>query len=258
VTDELPYLLFLSSSFALKTAIELDFSLFLLDSMTLTRWQAPFLVITDGTGRTAIYNCHTPAELVPAEGQSNAASAKAQTNKPIQLEPILELDKCPISTGPVTSYSQLAQRTDDPSARKRPAKKKAAAPAKGKPRAKSPGTVALETASPTETTKYHAAAHVFDQVAVLRFGTFPMFIVYSLQSPNPILNEFALPAPVTSDIEIAKSGQLVVGLENGSFLLPQCRTARNPRPRVPAARDSHINTLPGRHLLHRDEGPHCL
>jgi hypothetical protein len=86
VTDELSYLLFLSSSFAFKTAIELDLSFFLLDSRALTSCQAPFLVITDGTGRTAIYNCHTPAELVPDEGQSNAASAKA--NKVIQLEPI--------------------------------------------------------------------------------------------------------------------------------------------------------------------------
>jgi hypothetical protein len=215
VAEELSYLLFLSSSFLLRAAVELDLSAFSLDSLTLANCVEPYLVATDGSGRTVIYNCHTPAELIVPDGAAPVAG-KGQASKPVQLDPILELERCPISTGPVTSDSRLAQRTDDP-ARKRPAKKKPAALPKGKARAKSPGTVAIETASTTETTRYHAVAYVFEQVAVLRFGVFPMVIVYSLAGSNPILNEFPLPSPVSTGLELPKENYVILGLENGSF-----------------------------------------
>jgi hypothetical protein len=214
VTEDLSYLLFLSAQFVLKASIELDLSVFSLDSLILTTGAQPFLTATDGTGRTVVYNCRTPAELVPVEGQP---PGKPAPTRPIQLDPILELDKCPISTGPVSSETQLAQRTEEPGGRKRMPKKKPAPPAKGKARSKSPGTIALETSSAIETTKYHASACVVDDVAVLRFGSFPLIIIYSLQSPNPILNEFPLPSPVTAAAELIDDKQIVIGLENGSF-----------------------------------------
>jgi hypothetical protein len=215
-TEDLTYLLFLSSQFILKASIELDFSVFSLDSLILSNCAQPYLVATDGTGRTAIYHCNVPSELIPPEGQTPTPT-KAQQNRPIQLDPLLEIDKCPISTGPVSSETQLAQRTEDPTTRKRPPKKKPAGPPKGKGRAKSPGTIALETSALIETTKYHAVGYVFDDVAVLRFGSFPMIIIYSMQSPNPILNEFPLPSPVSAAVELTSEKHVILGLENGSF-----------------------------------------
>jgi hypothetical protein len=215
-TEDLSYLLFLSNQFVLKSSIELDFSVFSLDSLILSHCELPYLVATDGTGRTAIYKCSVPPELIPPDG-ATPAQTKAQQNRPIQLDPLLELDKCPISTGPVSSDSQLAQRTEDPAARKRPVKKKPAAPAKGKGRTKSPGTTALELSAAIEVTKYHAVVQVFEDVAVFRFGAFPLIIIYSMQSPNPILNEFPLPSPVTASAELIAEKHVILALENGSF-----------------------------------------
>jgi hypothetical protein len=96
-------------------------------------------------------------------------------------------------------------------------KKKAAPPAKGKARTKSPGTIALELSTAIEVTKYHAVAQIFDDVAVLRFGTFPLIIIYGMQPPNPILNEFPLPSPVTASVELIAHKHVILGLENGSF-----------------------------------------
>jgi hypothetical protein len=217
-TEDTAYLMFISSAFAVKSTIELDFSLFALESLVLSTSSQPYLIATDGTGRTAIYNCHTPAELIPVDSGTGPAGAKAQASRPIQLEPLLEVERCPIPTGPVTSESHFAQtRTEDPAGRKRAPKKKPAPPPKGKGRAKSPGTSALDIASAADTTNYHGVAYIFDQVVVMRFGTFPILLIFGLQPPNPILNEFPLPSPVSSAVEMNPENHIVFGLENGSF-----------------------------------------
>jgi hypothetical protein len=219
-TEDVSFLLFLSTAFVTKATIELDMSPFSIDSLIFSTCAQPYLIATDGTGRTAIYNCHTTPELVPAEGATGPVAAKAAPSRPIQLDPVLEVERCPISTGPVSSDSHFAQRTEDPASRKKQPKKKPAPPPKGgKGRAKSPGTTAVENASTVETTRYHAVAHVFElnQVVIIRFGTFPIILVYSIKPPNPILNELPLPSPVSAALELNDENHIVLGLENGSF-----------------------------------------
>ena len=214
-TEDVAFLLFFNQGLTMKAAVEMNISQFSIETLTFEVAAGPYLVLTDGTGRTSVYNCRTPPELVALEGVS---PLKSQTMKAIQLEPVLMVEKCPISTGPVSSESQLVQKVEETAAsKKRQPKKKPAPQPKGRTRAKSPGSVAVEAAQAAEMTRYHATVSVFDQVAVARFGSFPMLLIYSLQQPNAIVNEFPLPSPVSTSLELLKENQLVVGLENGSF-----------------------------------------
>ena len=214
-TEEAAFVIFLNQNLNMRSAVELNISLFTIETMTIEVCAGPHLVITDGTGRTSVYNCRTPSEIIALEGVS---PLKSQTMKAVQLEPVLVIEKCPISTGPVSSESQLVQKVEETAAsKKRQVKKKPAQPAKGRTRAKSPGSVAIENAQAAEMTRYHATVSVFENAAVARFGTFPMLLIYSLQQPNTILNEFPLPSSVSTSLELLQQNQLVVGFENGSF-----------------------------------------
>ncbi|OHS99250.1 hypothetical protein TRFO_08498 [Tritrichomonas foetus] len=215
-TEDVGYLLFISSSFVLRSSIELDISGFNYDSFELKQCSEPYIVLTDGTGRTSVYNCHTPNELITAENSTSNPSKPAQA-KPVQLDPIIEIEKCPISTGPVSSEAQLATKTEEPGNRKRPPKKKAPPPPKGRARAKSPGTQTIENATPVETTQYQATVYVFDQNAVIRFGSFPLLLLYKLTPPSQLVCEFPIPSPVSAALEVVEGQHIIFGFENGSF-----------------------------------------
>ena len=215
-TEDYGYLLFISPTFILRSSIDLDISQYNFDTLQLKQCSEPYIVITDGTGRTAVYSCFTPNEIVALEN-STSNPAKQSATKPIQLDPVLEIEKCPISTGPVSSEAQLATKTEEPGNRKKPVKKKAPPPAKRNVRSKSPGTQAIENAAPAETTQYQATANVVGQNAVLRFGTFPILLMYKLQPSSQLVCEFPIPSPVTASLEIPDTQQIVYGFENGSF-----------------------------------------
>lgn len=215
-TEDIGFILFISSAFVLRSSIEIDISLFNFDSFELKQGSDPYITLTDGTGRTCVYNCHTPNELIAAESTA-AQPAKAAQSRPVQLDPILELEKCPISTGPVSSEAQLATKTEEPSSKKRPAKKKAPVPSKGKQRAKSPGTQAIENITPAETTQYQATVYVLDTVAAIRFGTFPILLLYKLTPSSQLICEFPIPSPITVAVEVVDRQHIIFGFENGSF-----------------------------------------
>ena len=217
-TEDVGYILMLSPSFVLRTSVEIDVSQFVFETLTISNCtQGPYVVVTDGTGRTLVYNCHTPPEIAALENATTPS--KGSSTKQVQLELILDIEKCPIGTGPVTSEAQLTQKQEETGSKKRVVKKKPAAPAKGRGRAKSPGNVTVENAQPAEAARNHAFVNVFGQVAVVGFGSFPMLLIYSTQTPNAILSEFPLPSAVTATFPLTEDNQLVVGFENGSFCL---------------------------------------
>ena len=213
-TEDIACILLLSPSFVVRSTVEIDISTFSIETLTITCQQLPYLVVTDGTGRTLVYNCHTPPEIAALE--NSTTPAKSQGGKQVQLELVVDIEKCPITDGPVTSEAQLTQKQEDPVSKKRAVKKKPP-PAKGRTRAKSPGTTVVENQQNPESLRNHAFVSVFDQAAVVRFGTFPVLLIYSTQHPNTILSEFPLPCAVTATLELTEGNRLVVGMENGSF-----------------------------------------
>lgn len=214
-TEDAAFLLFLSSAFALRSSVELDISQFNYESLEIKNSSEPYLVLTDGTGRTLIYNCHTPNDFAATDNLSN--STKSTQSKPFQLESIFEIEKCPISTGPVSSEAQLATKTEDVGNKKKTVKKKAPPAPKGRARAKSPGTQTIENALPSEATQYQATVYIFDSFAIFKFGTFPLLLLYKLTSPAQMICEFPIPSPVTAALEVQEGNHLILGFENGSF-----------------------------------------
>lgn len=216
VTEDAGFLLFLSSTFTLRNSVELDLSQFNFDTLELKNCSEPYLILTDGTGRTVIYNCHTPNELIAADN-SLSTSTKSTQSKPFQLETIFEIEKCPISTGPVSSETQLATKTEDVGNKKKPLKKKAPPAPKNKGRPKSPGPQSIDNANASDTTHYQATVYIFENIAVIRFGTFPLLLLYKLASPSQLICEFPIPSPVSACIEAPSGNHLILGFENGSF-----------------------------------------
>lgn len=215
-TEDVAFLLFLSSSFALRSSVELDISLFTYDTLEIKNCSEPFLVITDGTGRTSIYNCHTPSELIATDLNSTISGKQIQA-KPIQLDPILEIEKCPISTGPISSEAQLQTKTEEVGNKKKPVKKKAPTAPKGRGRSKSPGTQAIENISPADVTQYQSSVYIFENSAVIHFGTFPLLLLYKLSPPCQLSCEFPIPSPISAALEVQEGQHLILGFENGSF-----------------------------------------
>jgi len=211
-TEEVAYILFINANYTLKAPIEIDISLFSMDSIVMDKCNQPYLVITDGTGRVCVYDCHTPPELVSTE-----APLKSSAPKVISLDPIIELEKCPISVGPVTSESNITLKVEDSTARKKVAKKKPPIPVKNKPRPKSPGSIAIESATMVESTKFFANVFVVDQSILMRFGDFQILLLYTLQPSPSMICDFSLPSPITSAIELCDTGHVALGFENGSF-----------------------------------------
>ena len=115
-TEEVSYLLLISNTFVLKSSNELDISSFIFETLEFRTCDQPFLSITDGTGRTTIYNCHTPSELT---SDNAVPSTKNQGTKSMSLEPVFEVEKCPISTGPVSSEAIAPPKAEDPNAKKK-------------------------------------------------------------------------------------------------------------------------------------------
>lgn len=215
-TEDTGFLLFLSSTFTLRNSVELDLSQFNFDTLELKNCSEPYLVLTDGTGRTLIYNCHTPSELIAADNLSTTSSKPTQS-KPFQPEVIFEIEKCPISTGPVSSESQLATKTEDIGSKKKPIKKKAPPAPKSRARPKSPGPQSLENSCTIENTQYQATVYIFDTTAVIRFGTFPLLLLYKIASPSQLICEFPIPSPISACLEVQNGNHLILAFENGSF-----------------------------------------
>lgn len=216
VTEDVGFLLFLTSTFQLKNSVELDLSQFNFDTLELKNCSEPYLILTDGTGRTVIYNCHTPNDLIAADN-SLTTSTKSTQSKPFQPEIIFEIEKCPISTGPVSSEAQLVTKTEDVGNKKKPVKKKAAPAPKNKGRPKSPNPQSIDNSNSADVTHYQATAYIFENTAVIRFGTFPLLLLYKLSSPCQLVCEFPIPSPVTACLEVPNGNHLVIGFENGSF-----------------------------------------
>ena len=211
-TEESSHILFLNSTFLLRSPIELDLTTFSPDSILFEKCSQPYLIITDGNGHVGIWDCHTPSELIINEN----SNLKNNQPKTITLEPIIELEKCPISTGPVTLESNISIKVDDSTARKKQNKKKAPPPPKSRPRPKSPGS-APQDAPPIEITNYHAKVYILDNFALMRFGSFQILLLYSLQ-PNPtFLCDFSLPSPISCTVELINTNLIAIGFENGSF-----------------------------------------
>lgn len=215
-TEDIAFLLFFSSTFTLLSSIELDISLFNYDTLELKYFTEPYIILTDGTGRTSVYNCHTPSELISVDN-SSTNSSKGSQPKQVQLEPILEIEKCPISAGPISSETQIATKTEEIGNKKKSAKKKGPPIPKGRTRSKSPGTQAIENLNPIETTQYQSTIYIFESNAIIRFGNFPLLLLYKLGSPSQLSCEFPIPSPVSASLEVQEGQHLILGFENGSF-----------------------------------------
>ena len=213
--EESLIILFISQSFALRGQMEVDISSFLPESLEIEKCIQPYIYITDGTGRTLIYNCTTPADICTPEQN---AGAKGSVAKTISLEPIFECEKCLISNGPVNSEQGVTLKIDDPTTRKKGQRKKAPATGKGGKRVKSPGSITAEAGQPVEMTRYNSTCIVHDDMILVYFESFNILILYCTQPTLEQVCDFSLPSKLTSINEL-REGIVGLGFENGSFCL---------------------------------------
>ena len=217
ISEELCYFLLLSPSYQVKWTTEIDISEFFLRTTKLSVCGQNF-IISDGNGKIQIFSGRTPQELSPDSSGNQAKSQPKQTG----LEPILDIDRCPISTGPLQAQAPQQQKIDEKEKKKVPPRKKQAPATKGKTRAKSPADTAPET--PEIVNHFEPQCSIFNNNVVVMFGQFPIIQLYNIEPPSDpsqnqtqLICEFPLPSPVSAILNVPMKNTLILGLENGTF-----------------------------------------
>ena len=213
-------ILFISNNFALRGQMEVDVSSFSQESLKVDHCYQPYIYITDGTGKTIVYDCHTPPDFISNENQgglSATSSVKNISTKSLNLEIVFETEKCLISNGPINSEQNITIKIEDPVTKKKGQRKKPTS-AKGGKRAKSPASIAAESAQPTEITHYNATVAAYSNLIAVYFEGFNILLIYETHPQITLVSDFSLPSKVTCINELI-DGLVGIGFENGSFCL---------------------------------------
>ena len=224
ICEDCLIILIISGNFALKGQMEVDVSSFSQESISVGHCLQPFIYVTDGTGKTIVYDCHTPSDLVssdPPSGSSTTSQGKGVSTKSMNLEIIFETEKCLVSNGPVNSEQNITVKIEDPVTKKKGQRKKQVT-SKGGKRAKSPASIAAESAQPTEITHYNATVAAYNDLIMIYFEGFNILLIYETRPQITLVSDFSLPSKVTCINEL-RDGVVGIGFENGSFCLMNLR-----------------------------------
>lgn len=215
VSDETAYFMFLGDQFVLKLQYEVDLSDFNSRSLKLLNTSEHFVYFTDGSGRTAIYNCQLPPEITGSDASSGSGKAQSKICQHLS-EPYFEVLRCPVSAGPIVG-SLAPPKNDDLPVSKKKDKKKSNSEKRKQGRGKSP-IDKVDTEEANGGLLNHSSTYVYDDNVLLIFGDCPVIQLYKVgDSENSLVCEFPLPSAVTSSMLLNGAGALIVGLQGGAF-----------------------------------------
>lgn len=209
-TEDAACIQFLASTFLVKGTIELDISSFMYESILIDRCDEQYIYVTDGTGKLALYDCK-----IANDTNTDLLSSKTTTVKAFNVDPVFELEKCPISSGPLTSESNIIYNNDDLS-KKKALKKKPGALQKGVKKNKSPSVLASKSNVPIDEARNNAKVIVFEDMALIQFGKLPILLLFQI-STGYLICDFSMPSNIMCLHHVNTSGNIAIGFENGSF-----------------------------------------
>ncbi|EAX99825.1 hypothetical protein TVAG_088070 [Trichomonas vaginalis G3] len=212
--DESAFIIFVSNNFQIRGTFEIDISSYHFDTMTITRSSDFYITITDGNGRCSVYDCHSPQEFQTQE----SGAAKTAAVKALNLEPVFEIEKCLLTNQPVNSEQSTTIKLEDPTTKKKNARKSKAAPTKAVKRNKSPSNLTAEAIAPIQITHYNATVFIHENLLLIYFESFQVLLLFQLTPTLQQVSDFLLPSKVMCVCEVDK-GIVAFGFENGSFCI---------------------------------------